>query len=246
MRFNMKIVYSAVLSLIFILTSTTLNSAIEGKFKLIVWNIENTQNQNIGTFKDKMYYAKTFSSTRMPNFYLLQEVAKSQYSALKSEFNFFSSINNHKKYNTVTITDSPVYKQSKTMLTSNCSGYNLPRGVIGINPYGGSGVTLINVHLSTASQSTRECVLFELTQLVNSYNNKVVVAGDFNLTDANEESKYSTLYRNFLGNTGLTDEGLNSGVDHIAYKGCRLDSVAIEPHRGLSDHNLIHAVLDCS
>ena len=219
-----------------------------GNFKLVVWNIANTRISNDSkhsfslAFNKKLAYMKSFSGKGIPTYYLLQETANNQHAKFDRKFPFYKHVNGHNAYNTASATNEAVEYFYSTNLSSKCrlKGDSLKRGAIVFRPKT-DNVLLINVHLSTSRVAgERSCVIKELAQLVKNYDGNLIVAGDFNLFDNAKE------YRNFLSQTNLSDEGIESGVDHIAYRGCRLISTDQEPLVNLSDHRLLHATFNCN
>jgi len=217
-------------------------------FKLVVWNIANTKITNNSkypfdlAFNEKLAYMKSFSGNGIPTYYLLQETANNQHAKFDRKFPFYKHVNGHNAYNTASATTESVDYFDSSILSSKCrlKGDSLTRGAIIFRPTN-DNVLFINVHLSTSKRlGEKSCVINQLTQLVKNYDGNIIVAGDFNLFDNSKE------YRNFLSQTNLSDEGIKSGVDQIAYRGCRLISTDREPLINLSDHRLLHATFNCN
>lgn len=221
-------------------------SPVEAKgdtFRLIVWNQEFYANSSNEV---KLAYMRHFENPSYKNVYALQEVSENQFSFFANKFKFFEHINEadpyNIEYNTCIATREAATLIEKVNLNTygGCggAGVNGNRGIVAAR-LAKNKTLIISVHMTTLENDLSDCVWAALTAKVLEHSGPIVVAGDFNDPDVGEGDPD---YEAFLKITGLVDEGLNSGVDHIAHSpDIKLSNVTRVPPSAHSDHQLLYA-----
>ena len=223
-------------------TAALLSNDIErdNTFRIISYNIANVE--KTATTAEKIAYMRSFESATIPNVFHMQEVATSQEADMLAEFTNFTTDSIHTLYNTATATNEEISYTKRYSIKGVCddagaTDNGLDRSAI-VTFLQRNRTLLINHHMTFTEGAYETCLFNNLAAIVNAHTGPVVVTGDFNESDSDDA------YLAFLSATGLTDDGVISSVDHIAYRAsaCSLSNVSFTANDPFySDHGLIHA-----